>query len=170
MILFREVRSPFPDAACTSPFGNEKGDANPFTCLRRSYMTISPYYFLSPLPEDLEGLAQLSLDLRWYWSQPTRSGSESTPRSGPWPLIPDLSCKTSPRLTFRPWLQIQTSWEWWVSYEEMHTLDQYRLCIGDSDIRLFRIWKAEVKIWIRADDYSISRREFGRLQHLLFGL
>ena len=31
-------------------------------------MTISPYYLIPPLPEGLEGLAELALDLRWSWS------------------------------------------------------------------------------------------------------
>jgi glycogen phosphorylase len=31
-------------------------------------MTISPYYLIHPLPEALEGLAELALDLRWSWS------------------------------------------------------------------------------------------------------
>jgi len=31
-------------------------------------MTISPWNFISPIPERLEGLAELALDLRWSWS------------------------------------------------------------------------------------------------------
>jgi MFS family permease len=31
-------------------------------------MTISPYYLIPPLPKELEGLADVGLDLRWSWS------------------------------------------------------------------------------------------------------
>ena len=31
-------------------------------------MTVSSYYLLPPLPEGLEGLAELALDLRWSWN------------------------------------------------------------------------------------------------------
>jgi len=31
-------------------------------------MTVSSYYLLPPLPQGLEGLAELSLDLRWSWN------------------------------------------------------------------------------------------------------
>jgi starch phosphorylase len=31
-------------------------------------MTVSPWYLLPPLPESLEGLADLALDLRWSWN------------------------------------------------------------------------------------------------------
>ena len=31
-------------------------------------MTVSSYYLLPPLPQGLEGLAELALDLRWSWN------------------------------------------------------------------------------------------------------
>ena len=34
-------------------------------------MTISAYYLIPPLPEGLEGLAEVGLDLRWSWSHAT---------------------------------------------------------------------------------------------------
>jgi len=34
-------------------------------------MTVSHYYLIPPLPEGLEGLAELALDLRWAWSHAT---------------------------------------------------------------------------------------------------
>ena len=34
-------------------------------------MTISPSYFLPPLPEGLEDLTELALDLAWSWSHGT---------------------------------------------------------------------------------------------------
>ena len=34
-------------------------------------MTISNYYLVPPMPEGLEGLAELGLDLRWSWSHAT---------------------------------------------------------------------------------------------------
>ncbi|MGE5257278.1 MAG: DUF3417 domain-containing protein, partial [Hyphomicrobiales bacterium] len=34
-------------------------------------MAISEYYLIPPLPEGLEGLAELALDLRWSWSHAT---------------------------------------------------------------------------------------------------
>ncbi len=31
-------------------------------------MAVSGYYLVAPLPKGLKGLAELALDLRWYWS------------------------------------------------------------------------------------------------------
>ena len=58
-------------------------------------MTISPYYLLSPLPEGLEGLAQLGLDLRRSWSHTADSLWE-------W-IDPEVWA-----LTRNPWLILQT--------------------------------------------------------------
>lgn len=34
-------------------------------------MGISPYYLIPPLPEEIEGLAEVGLDLRWSWNHET---------------------------------------------------------------------------------------------------
>ena len=58
-------------------------------------MTISNYYLLSPLPEGLEGLAELALDLRWSWNHTADKL---------WKYIdPELWTLTS-----NPWLILQT--------------------------------------------------------------
>ena len=58
-------------------------------------MTVSNYYLLPPLPEGLEGLAELALDLRWSWNHAADKL---------WRYIdPDLWSMTS-----NPWLVIQT--------------------------------------------------------------
>jgi starch phosphorylase len=57
-------------------------------------MAISRYYLIPPLPEGLEGLAEVGLDLRWSWSHAT---------DPLWDRIdPDLW-----RLTRNPWLILQ---------------------------------------------------------------
>lgn len=58
-------------------------------------MTISPYYLIPPLPDGLEGLADLALDLRWSWSHAT---------DPLWKCIdPELWA-----VTRNPWLILQT--------------------------------------------------------------
>jgi starch phosphorylase len=67
-------------------------------------MAISGYYLIPPMPEGLEGLAELGLDLRWSWSHET---------DYIWELIdPELW-----RLTRNPWLILQS-----VSFEHLRTL------------------------------------------------
>jgi starch phosphorylase len=58
-------------------------------------MSVSPSYFLPPLPEALEGLAELALDLRWSWSHSADELWES--------IDPELWA-----LTRNPWLILQT--------------------------------------------------------------
>jgi starch phosphorylase len=58
-------------------------------------MTVSSYYLLPPLPEGLEGLAELALDLRWSWNHAADKL---------WKYIdPELWSMTS-----NPWLMLQT--------------------------------------------------------------
>jgi len=58
-------------------------------------MTVSGYYLLPPLPEGLEGLAELALDLRWSWNHAA---------DRLWKYIdPELWSMTS-----NPWLMLQT--------------------------------------------------------------
>ena len=58
-------------------------------------MSISPCYLLPPIPESLEGLAELALDLRWSWSH---AADELWER-----VDPELWA-----LTRNPWLILQT--------------------------------------------------------------
>jgi starch phosphorylase len=58
-------------------------------------MTISAYYLIPPLPEGLEGLAEIGLDLRWSWSHATDPLWER--------LDPELW-----NLTRNPWLILQS--------------------------------------------------------------
>jgi starch phosphorylase len=58
-------------------------------------MTIPHYYLIPPLPEGLEGLAEMGLDLRWSWSHATDVLWER--------IDPDLW-----NLTRNPWLILQT--------------------------------------------------------------
>jgi starch phosphorylase len=67
-------------------------------------MTIPSYYLVPPLPEGLEGLAELGLDLRWSWSHTTDLLWER--------IDPDLW-----NLTRNPWLILQT-----VSYSHLEAL------------------------------------------------
>ena len=67
-------------------------------------MTISKYYLIPPLPEGLEELAELGLDLRWSWSHAT---------DPLWQQIdPELWS-----LTRNPWLILQT-----VSFSRLEAL------------------------------------------------
>jgi starch phosphorylase len=67
-------------------------------------MAISGYYLIPPMPDGLEGLAELGLDLRWSWSHET---------DYLWELIdPELW-----RLTRNPWLILQS-----VSFAHLKTL------------------------------------------------
>ncbi|MBI4774427.1 MAG: alpha-glucan family phosphorylase [Deltaproteobacteria bacterium] len=75
-------------------------------------MTISHYYLLPPLPEGLEGLAEVALDLRWSWSHSTDPLWER--------IDPELW-----DLTRNPWLILQS-----VSSARLHALAQ------DPDFRL----------------------------------
>jgi len=59
-------------------------------------MAISGYYLIPPLPEGLEGLAELALDLRWSWSHTTDRLWER--------IDPELW-----ELTRNPWLILQTT-------------------------------------------------------------
>ncbi len=74
-------------------------------------MTISAYYLIPPLPEGLEGLAEMGLDLRWSWSHATDPLWER--------LDPELW-----NLTRNPWLILQS-----VSYARLETLAR------DTDFR-----------------------------------
>jgi len=67
-------------------------------------MTISAYYLIPPLPEGLEGLAEMGLDLRWSWSHATDALWER--------LDPELW-----NLTRNPWMILQS-----VSYARLETL------------------------------------------------
>jgi starch phosphorylase len=67
-------------------------------------MTISGYYLIPPLPEGLEGLAEVGLDLRWSWSHATDPLWER--------LDPELW-----NLTRNPWLILQS-----VSYTRLEAL------------------------------------------------
>ncbi|MGA8020032.1 MAG: alpha-glucan family phosphorylase [Desulfobacterales bacterium] len=58
-------------------------------------MAISNYYLVPPLPEGLDGLAELGLDLRWSWSHATDPLWES--------IDPELW-----NLTRNPWLILQS--------------------------------------------------------------
>ena len=58
-------------------------------------MAISRYYLIPPLPEGLEGLAELALDLRWSWSHATDALWER--------IDPELW-----NLTRNPWLILQS--------------------------------------------------------------
>jgi len=58
-------------------------------------MSISPYYLIPPLPKNLEGLAELALDLRWSWSHTADALWER--------LEPETWS-----LTRNPWLILQT--------------------------------------------------------------
>jgi starch phosphorylase len=58
-------------------------------------MTISSYYLIPPLPEGLEGLAEVGLDLRWSWSHATDPLWER--------IDPELWS-----LTRNPWLILQS--------------------------------------------------------------
>jgi starch phosphorylase len=71
---------------------------------RKAKMTISPYYLIPPLPEGLEGLAEVALDLRWSWSHATDPLWER--------IDPDLW-----DLTRNPWLILQS-----VSFERLKGL------------------------------------------------
>jgi starch phosphorylase len=58
-------------------------------------MTVSSYYLLPPLPQGLEGLTELALDLRWSWNHAADKL---------WKYIdPELWSLTS-----NPWLMLQT--------------------------------------------------------------
>ena len=59
-------------------------------------MNISPYYLLPPIPEGLDGLAELALDLRWSWSHAADELWES--------IDPELWARTR-----NPWLILQTA-------------------------------------------------------------
>ena len=74
-------------------------------------MTISAYYLIPPLPEGLEGLAEVGLDLRWSWSHATDPLWER--------LDPELW-----NLTRNPWLILQS-----VSFARLETLAR------DADFR-----------------------------------
>ena len=74
-------------------------------------MTISAYYLIPPLPEGLEGLAEVGLDLRWSWSHATD------------PLWERLDSELW-NLTRNPWLILQS-----VSSARLKTL------AGDADFR-----------------------------------
>jgi glycogen phosphorylase len=67
-------------------------------------MKISGYYLIPPLPEGLEGLAEVGLDLRWSWSHATDPLWER--------LDPELW-----NLTRNPWLILQS-----VSYARLEAL------------------------------------------------
>ena len=69
-------------------------------------MAISNYYLIPPLPEGLEGLAEVGLDLRWSWSHTTDSLWERID-SELW------------NLTRNPWLILQS-----VSFSRLKTLAQ----------------------------------------------
>ena len=58
-------------------------------------MSISPYYLIPPLPEGLEGLAEMGLDLRWSWSHATDALWER--------IDPEIWAATH-----NPWLILQT--------------------------------------------------------------
>jgi starch phosphorylase len=58
-------------------------------------MTISAYYLIPPLPDGLEGLAEMGLDLRWSWSHATDPLWER--------IDPELW-----NLTRNPWLILQS--------------------------------------------------------------
>ena len=58
-------------------------------------MSIAPCYLIPPLPEGLEGLAELALDLRWSWSHTADPLWER--------IDPELW-----NLTRNPWLILQT--------------------------------------------------------------
>jgi starch phosphorylase len=58
-------------------------------------VNVSPYYLIPPLPDGLEGLAELALDLRWSWSHATDPLWER--------IDPDLW-----NLTRNPWLILQS--------------------------------------------------------------
>jgi starch phosphorylase len=74
-------------------------------------MTISGYYLIPPLPEGLEELAEMGLDLRWSWSHATDPLWEG--------LDPQLW-----NLTRNPWLILQS-----ISSERLETLSR------DADFR-----------------------------------
>jgi starch phosphorylase len=74
-------------------------------------MTISAYYLIPPLPEGLEGLAEVGLDLRWSWSHATDPLWER--------LDPELW-----NLTRNPWLILQS-----ISSARLESL------VGDADFR-----------------------------------
>lgn len=74
-------------------------------------MTISGYYLIPPLPEGIEGLAEVGLDLRWSWSHATDPLWEQ--------LDPELW-----NLTRNPWLILQS-----VSFARLEAL------AGDADFR-----------------------------------
>jgi len=69
-------------------------------------MAISPYYLIPPLPEELDGLAEAGLDLRWSWSHATDRLWER--------IDPELW-----NLTRNPWLILQS-----VSFGRLKTLAQ----------------------------------------------
>ncbi|MFN2297787.1 MAG: DUF3417 domain-containing protein, partial [Anaerolineales bacterium] len=69
-------------------------------------MAISTYYLVPPMPEGLEGLAELGLDLRWSWSHATDPLWER--------VDPELW-----NLTRNPWLILQS-----VSSAHLKTLAQ----------------------------------------------
>ena len=67
---------------------------------KEDQMAISPYYLIPPLPEEMEGVAEVGLDLRWSWSHETDSL---------WELIdPELW-----RLTRNPWFILQPASRPW---------------------------------------------------------
>jgi starch phosphorylase len=73
---------------------------------KEAHMTISNYYLVPPMPEGLEGLAELGLDLRWSWSHATDPLWER--------VDPELW-----NLTRNPWLILQS-----VSSVHLKTLAQ----------------------------------------------
>jgi starch phosphorylase len=71
-------------------------------------MTVPGYYLLPPLPEGLEGLAELALDMRWSWNHAADSLWER--------IDPELW-----RITGNPWYLLQT-----VSPAKLKALDSDR--------------------------------------------
>ncbi len=81
-------------------------------------MTIPYYYLIPPLPEGMEGLAEVALDLRWSWSHETD-------------LLWERIDSELWELTRNPWLILQS-----VSYARLETLaadpvfrDQLNTCL-----------------------------------------
>ena len=82
-------------------------------------MAISQYYMLPPIPEGLEGLAEIGLDLRWSWSHSSDLLWEQIDPEiwkltrNPWLILQSISSKKLKDLaeneSFRQQVQNQTA-------------------------------------------------------------
>ena len=102
-------------------------------------MNISRYYLIPPLPEELEGLVELGLDLRWSWSHATDELWQQ--------IDPELW-----NLTRNPWLILQS-----VSSDHLKTLaqDQDFIKLVNKHLKTYREDQKETSWFI--ENYSSMR-------------